>query len=69
VVVADQMKQAVRQELGQLGDDTATTLVGLPASRRDADDDVSKKEICAIAARSFSLSERKDIGRTIFPPV
>jgi hypothetical protein len=69
VIVAEEMKETVRQELRQLGDDTAATLFRLPPSRRNADDDVSKKPACAIADRPLSLRERENIRRTIVPPV
>jgi hypothetical protein len=59
----------VRQELRQLGDDTAATLLRLAPSRGNADDDVSKEPTCAIAERSFSLRERENIRRTIVSPV
>lgn len=59
----------MRQELRQLGDDTAATLLRLPPSRGNADDDVSKEPTCAIAERSLSLREGENISRTIVSPV
>ncbi len=41
VVIAEQVKQTVRQELRQLGDDPAATLLRLAPSRGNADDNVS----------------------------
>ena len=63
------MQQAMGQELGQLGNDTAAPLLGLPLSGWNADDDVSKEPTCALAKRSLSLRERENIGRTIVPAV
>jgi hypothetical protein len=69
VVPPEEVQEAMCQEHGQLGNQRQLALVGLPAGRGNAHDDVSQETIGAIAVLALVLREREDIGRTILPAI
>jgi hypothetical protein len=69
VIPPEQVKQAVRQEHRQLGDEIAFALVGLAARGRDAHDDVSQQAVRLVSVLAFVLRESQHVGGSILTAI
>ncbi|HEX4445410.1 MAG TPA: hypothetical protein VH044_01685 [Polyangiaceae bacterium] len=63
------MKQPVRQEHRQLGDEIAAPLVGLAAGGRDAHHDVAQQAVRVVSVLALVLGESQYVGGSILTAI